>query len=347
MSATVIGTVESAKVAQKAIDELLKAGFKDQDVEILKGDEDEIVAVIVERGFDEDDARGYAKAVSRGKTVVAARAVGATAEKAAAIIERYETGEEEGAELDGEQSVAEVEETLAVGKSKVATGGVRVTTHVSESPVEKTVSLRDEQVEVEHRSADRKLKPEEAEAAFAEQTVEMIGTSEKANVRKEARVTGEVALGKRVEERKETVQRHGSPQRGRGREDQARLSQQALTSLVRDTVGLTIWSVPASLEDRPSAPSAGSFLVSGDTCPGCTALRPAAAASRSATAASQLLQLTTNPARPWRTHLRRGTQRQAPAWCLEGRTSDRRERRRAGRSDGGIRHDAIGMTSDC
>jgi uncharacterized protein (TIGR02271 family) len=204
MSATVIGTVESAKVAQKAIDELLKAGFKDQDIEILEGDEDEIVAVIVERGFDEDDARGYAKAVSRGKTVVAARAVGAKAEKAAAIIERYETTEEDAA-LEGEQSVAEVEETLSIGKSKVATGGVRVTTHVSERPVQKTVSLRDEQVEVEHRSADRKLKPEEAEAAFAEQTVEMLGTREKANVRKEARVTGEVALGKRVEEHKETV----------------------------------------------------------------------------------------------------------------------------------------------
>ena len=138
MSATVIGTVESAKVAQKAIDELLKAGFKDQDVEILEGDEDEIVAVIVERGFDEDDARGYAKAVSRGKTVVAARA-GAKAEKAAAIIERYETAEEEGAELEGEQSVSEVEETLSVGKSKVASGGVRVTTHVSERPVEQSL----------------------------------------------------------------------------------------------------------------------------------------------------------------------------------------------------------------
>jgi len=205
MSATVIGTVESAKVAQKAIDELLKAGFKDQDVEILEGDEDEIVAVIVERGFDEDDARGYAKAVSRGKTVVAARAVGARAEKAAAIIERYETAEEEGAELEGEQSVSEVEETLSVGKSKVASGGVRVTTHVSERPVEQAVTLRAEQVEVEHRSADRKLKPEEAEAAFAETTVEMLGTSEEAEVSKEARVVGEVALGKRVEEHKETV----------------------------------------------------------------------------------------------------------------------------------------------
>ena len=219
MSATVIGTVESAKVAQKAIDELLKAGFKDQDVEILEGDEDEIVAVIVERGFDEDDARGYAKAVSRGKTVVAARAVGAKAEKAAAIIERYETAEEEGAELEGEQSVAEVEETLSVGKSKVASGGVRVTTHVSERPVEETVTLRDEQVEVEHRSADRKLKPEEAEAAFAEQD----GRDDRhqregqrpqggaGHRRGRARQAGRGAQG--------DGEGHGSPQRGRGRED--------------------------------------------------------------------------------------------------------------------------------
>ena len=186
MSATVIGTIESAKVAQQAIDELLKAGFKDQDVEILKGDEDEIVAVIVERGFDEDDARGYAKAVGRGKTVLAARAVGAKAEKAAAIIERYEIGAE-GLDLEAEETVSEIEENLSVGKNKVASGGVRVTTHISERPVEQTVTLRKEAVEVERRPADRKLKAEEAE------------------VSKEARVVGEVSLGKRVEERKETV----------------------------------------------------------------------------------------------------------------------------------------------
>ncbi len=204
MSATVIGTVESTKVAQKAIDELLKAGFKDQDVEILEGDEDEIVAVIVERGFDEDDARGYAKAVGRGKTILAARAVGAKAEKAAAIIERYETGAE-GADLEAEETVSEIEENLSVGKNKVASGGVRVTTHVSERPVEQTVTLRKEAVEVERRPADRKLKSEEAEAAFQEKTVEMLGTTEEAEVSKEARVVGEVSLGKRVEERKETV----------------------------------------------------------------------------------------------------------------------------------------------
>ena len=67
-AATVIATIESAKIAQQLIDELIEAGFKDQDVEILAGDEDELVAEIVERGFGKDDARDYAEAVSRGKT---------------------------------------------------------------------------------------------------------------------------------------------------------------------------------------------------------------------------------------------------------------------------------------
>ena len=205
-AATVIATIESAKIAQQLIDELIEAGFKDQDVEILAGDEDELVAEIVERGFGKDDARGYAEAVGRGKTVVAARAAPGKAEKAAAIMERYEADENEpGSELDDEASVAEVEENVAVGKRKVLSGGVRVTTSVNERPVEETVTLREEQVEVERQPADRKLKPEEAKAAFQEKTVEMLGTSEELEVSKEARVVGEVALGKRVEEREEKV----------------------------------------------------------------------------------------------------------------------------------------------
>ena len=205
-AATVIATIESAKIAQQLIDELIEAGFEDQDVEILAGDEDELVAEIVERGFGKDDARGYARAVGRGKTVVAARAAPGKAEKAAAIMERYEgDASEPGSELDDDASVAEVEENVAVGKRKVLSGGVRVTTSVNERPVEETVTLREEQVEVERQPADRKLTPEEAEAAFQEKTVEMLGTSEELEVSKEARVVGEVALGKRVEEREEKV----------------------------------------------------------------------------------------------------------------------------------------------
>ena len=205
-AATVIATIESAKVAQQLIDELIEAGFEDQDVEILAGDEEELVAEIVERGFGKDDARGYARAVGRGKTVVAARAAPGKAEKAAAIMERYEgDASEPGSELDDDASVAEVEENVAVGKRKVLSGGVRVTTSVNERPVEETVTLREEQVEVERQPADRKLTPQEAKAAFQEKTVEMLGTSEELEVSKEARVVGEVALGKRVEEREEKV----------------------------------------------------------------------------------------------------------------------------------------------
>ena len=104
-----------------------------------------------------------------------------------------------------EEKAPIVEEELSIGKREVASGGARVTSSVEERPVEKTVSLRQEKVEADRHSADRELSPEEAEAAFEGRTVEMVGTAEEAEVRKTARVVGEVALGKRVEEHKETV----------------------------------------------------------------------------------------------------------------------------------------------
>ena len=121
-----------------------------------------------------------------------------------AIIERHEA---EGGEASKEQgeTVQEVEEELTVGKRKAATGGVRVTTNVSERPVEETVTLREEKVTAERKPADRALSPEEAEAAFQDKTVELLATSEEAEVSKQARVVGEVAVGKSVAEREETV----------------------------------------------------------------------------------------------------------------------------------------------
>jgi uncharacterized protein (TIGR02271 family) len=204
MATTVIGTIGDAKNAQKLVNELVKAGFQQQDVELLEGSEKEILAKVVERGFAEDDARGYAKAARGGKTLVAARAPEDKVDAAVDLIERYESAAAEGGQERGE-TVQEVEEELAVGKRKVATGGVRVTTSVSETPVEESVTLREERVEAERKPVRRTLSTEEAEAAFEEKTVEMLGTSEEAQVSKQARVTGEVALGKQVEKREETV----------------------------------------------------------------------------------------------------------------------------------------------
>ena len=102
-------------------------------------------------------------------------------------------------------TLQEVREELTVGTRKVATGGVRVTSSVSEAPVEETVTLREEEVSAEHTPASRALSAEEAEAAFQGRTVEALGTREEAEVSKVARVVGEVSLGKRVSEREETV----------------------------------------------------------------------------------------------------------------------------------------------
>ena len=208
MATSVISAFDDRKIAGEVVDALLEAGFKSQDVEILEGGEDELVGEIVGRGYGEDDARGFAEAAGRGKRLVAAKVPEEKVERVVAIMERREAekGGERGAPSGGRgETVQAVEEELSVGRRRVATGGVRVTSHVTETPVEETVRLREEHVEARRERADRVLSPEEAEAAFEGRTVEMVGTAEEAEVRKTARVVGEVALGKRVEEHKETV----------------------------------------------------------------------------------------------------------------------------------------------
>ena len=209
MATTIISTIPDPRSAQRLVEELIRSGgLKDRDVEVLAGEEDELVAEIVERGFNEDDARGYARAARQGRVLVAARAPEPKVDQTVAIMERYEGDAApagEGVEAVGE-TVQEVEEQLAIHKAKEVTGGVRVTSHVRERPVERTVTLREEEVEVERRAADRTLTPGEAEAAFQDKTVEMLKTGEEVEVSKQARVVGEVTVGKRVEEREETVQ---------------------------------------------------------------------------------------------------------------------------------------------
>lgn len=206
MATSVISVFENQKIASQVIDALLSEGFKDQDIEVLKGDADDLLSEIAEHGFGKEDAREFAEAAGKGKTLVAARVPKEKLEQAVAIMERYEGSQDKGSQGSSrEDTVQVVEEELSVGKRKVATGGVRVTTSVSERPVKETVTLREEHVGAERRSADRVLSAKEAEGAFEEKTVEMMGTSEEAEVRKEARVVGEVALTKETKGRQQTV----------------------------------------------------------------------------------------------------------------------------------------------
>jgi uncharacterized protein (TIGR02271 family) len=103
----------------------------------------------------------------------------------------------------GEEVLQAAEERLRVGKREVGRGGVRVRSYVTERPVEEQVSLRQERVTVERRPVDRPV--EAGDAAFQERTIEATERGEEAVIDKDVRVTEEVALGKDVDTRTETV----------------------------------------------------------------------------------------------------------------------------------------------
>ena len=101
-------------------------------------------------------------------------------------------------------TLQELSEELRVGKRSVARGGVRVFSQMVETPVQETVSLRQEHVDVQRRAVDRPA-TEADFAAFKEGSMEVREMSEEAVVSKEARVVGEVDIGKTVTEHDETV----------------------------------------------------------------------------------------------------------------------------------------------
>ena len=212
MTTTVIGVFEPDSV-RKVTQDLMKAGFGDRDIDVIEGEEREIVSEIVGRGYDEVDAKGFAKAVKRGKKLLATKAPDTQVDRVVQIMERHESDADEGkaqeetknSRSERTESVPVIEEELEVEKRKVARGGVRLTSTVHEQPVEETVRLREEQVETERRPVDRRLSEDEAEAAFQDRTIEMNETTEELEVSKEARVVEEMALTKTVQEHEEQV----------------------------------------------------------------------------------------------------------------------------------------------
>ena len=99
------------------------------------------------------------------------------------------------------QSFAVVRESLDVGKREVQTGGVRVYSHATETPVSEAVSLREEHATVDRHPVDRIATAEDLKA----RSVEVLETAEHAVVAKTAHVVEEVTVGKEASERTETI----------------------------------------------------------------------------------------------------------------------------------------------
>lgn len=120
--------------------------------------------------------------------------------------ERYNNWENtRSSNLDNEEEVIPViEEKVNVGKRIVDKGNVRIYTHVAEMPINESINLKDERVDVERRAVNRPVQSFDMNA-FKEGEINLKETAEEAVVDKEARVVEEVRVRKDTQERTENI----------------------------------------------------------------------------------------------------------------------------------------------
>jgi uncharacterized protein (TIGR02271 family) len=101
-----------------------------------------------------------------------------------------------------DRTIPVTEEELVVGKRAVESGRVRVYSRVKEKPVEESVRLREERVNVERRAVDRPVTDADRKDDVVIEVTEM---REEPVVGKKERVVEEIVVGKTSDERTETV----------------------------------------------------------------------------------------------------------------------------------------------
>lgn len=221
MSKFVVATYQDEATAAAVERELREAGNPNDSITRLDhGRADHLESF----GIRGSDAAPYRAALESGAAFVAVKAEDEAVPDAQAIMNRHQPidvesrfgrsmGRESTSSRVGDRprherradddTIEVVEEELHVGKRAVQAGGVRVVSHVTETPVEEDVTLREEHVRVERRPVNREIRP--GEAAFQDQTLEATETREEAVVQKTARVIEEIVLHKEAGSRTETI----------------------------------------------------------------------------------------------------------------------------------------------
>ncbi len=243
MTQTVVGIFNSASDAQNAVDQLLSNGFDNGDVDIKAGsspdyatsaattanaDNSNGISRFFKNLFNDDDATArYSAAAERGTVVSVYTQTEEEASRASVILDQYGAIDVDNDSDDltntsasntqnfnanntdtkgnnAGKKISVVEEKLQVGKREVSTGGVRIKSRIVEKPVEESLRLREERVNVNRNKVDRVASDADF-ANFNEGTIEMKEYAEIPVVSKEARVVEEISLDKQVNQREETV----------------------------------------------------------------------------------------------------------------------------------------------
>ena len=232
---TVVGLYDTKAKANQVKDALTGDGFEsskvsvmDQNKESYAGNYDggQVHESVGERikqffgVFGEGEHSGhetYTSGVERGGAIVAVKADDEEASDAAALLHRYGAQEVDDRYSSGtgtrdayatkssgnEQVIPIVQEELEVGKRQVNRGGVRVYTHMVETPVSENISLHDERIVVERHPVNRAAT--DADFNTGSGVVELTAMGEEAVVGKRSRVVEEVSIGKVGSDRTEQI----------------------------------------------------------------------------------------------------------------------------------------------
>ncbi len=239
MEQTAVALYHNENEAQQVISALKQAGFNQVMLHTKDNNSDgvgidDLCAHLTDAGVPDDDAKFYEQGIRKGGALVHLQVDEKRADEASRIMDQSRHGSmgnggamtgggSMGADKmntagstdrmagqttdrmneQGERVLPVVEETLKVGKRDIEQGGVRVHTRVTETPVNESVSLHEERVDVERRPVDRPVS--DADQAFREGTIEVTARSEEAVVSKQARVVEEVVVSKESSERTQQI----------------------------------------------------------------------------------------------------------------------------------------------
>lgn len=243
MAKTVVGLYEDRSIADRVVKDLESSGFDRKSIQTTHGSIDQTSTLnsLQSAGVPREDAQFYVEGIRHGATLVTVDSPDRDAGQAASIMDRFDpidmesragdwglnssqstqtqdrasssfsgdrptrtTGTSGSLEDEGEVTLPVTEERMQVGKRREQTGGARIRTYVTETPVEQDVNLRRERVEVERNPVDRPATEADLNA-FQEGTLEVTESAERPVVSKEARVVEEVKVRKDVEEQSQTV----------------------------------------------------------------------------------------------------------------------------------------------
>ncbi len=216
---TLVCLFHHRSLAEAALKDLLKAGVSQQSITVFDksdpqgAEQHELLAL----GVPARDQKHLEEGLQNGGVIVAVSAESGLVSQVEKIFGDHSATKIDEAAVGGTTAapfaatrvhaegtaIPVIEEELAVGKRTVDAGGVRVYRRVVEIPIDESVSLREEHVNVTRRAIDRPAT--EADLSQGDQTIVLTETAEEAVIGKSAHVVEELLVGKNVTERTEHI----------------------------------------------------------------------------------------------------------------------------------------------